>query len=47
MKRFRHHRDRGRLTSICETCGQTHTAIDAAVFRWQRSHECDTDKEKT
>ena len=43
MKRFRHHRDQGRLTSACETCGQTHTAItDAAVFRWQRAHKCDT-----
>lgn len=48
MKRFRHYRHQGRLTSACETCGQTHTAItETAVFRWQRDHKCNTDKEKS
>ena len=45
MKRFRHHRNQGRLTSVCETCGQPHTAItETAVFRWQRAHLCATER---
>ena len=46
MKRFRHHRNQGRLTSVCETCGDTSgtTRTDAQAERWQRSHRCTTER---